>query len=183
MSLSVPQIKDREGRVWNIEINPWSIRRVREALNINLLEMLEKDSTLAEDLEDPVRSVELVWCLCQPQAAEREVSEKSFWESLDQDMLDSAGLAIMEGIANFSRAAIRPALETVAAKTAKLRDRLTGQVQEAIASGELERYLDKEMDKLLDGAPIPAVPANGPTTSSPTASSLSASSETSTPNT
>ena len=175
--MSIPQIQDREGRVWTIDINPWNIRRVREALNINLLEMLEKDSTLAEELEDPVRSVELVWCLVQPQAAERNVTEKSFWEALDQDMLDAAGLAILEGLANFSRAAIRPAMARVAAKTSQLRQTLTRQVVAAIDSGELDRVLDAEIAKLM-----PALPDKKPTPSSTTASSSSGSSETSPPN-
>jgi hypothetical protein len=177
--LGVPQIRDKEGRFWDIKIDLWNLRRVRQALDINLLEILEKESSLGHELDDPVRSVELIWCLCQPQAAEREISEQSFWEALDQDMLDAAGLAILEGLANFSRAAVRPAMAKVAEKTRKLQETLSARVVAVLASGELDRMLDAEMSKLLQAgsgeqnekeSPPPAAPASGQTTSSITAS-------------
>ena len=190
--MSLPQIKDREA-AFGISKSTPGASRGPQGTQYQPLGDPGKGEHAPAELEDPVRSVELVWCLCRRQAEERKVSEQSFWESLDQDMLDAAGLAIMEGLANFSGAAIRPAMAKVAEKTTKLRELLARAVNQAVASGELDRVIDAEMEKLMQAAgsmdqgraksETTEPPDKRPMSCSTGALSSSASSETSTPST
>jgi len=168
-------MKDTKGRSWSIDINTWTVKRVRDAKDINLLELLAAGSTLNEKLQDPVTLVDVLFVLCERQAKELGVEDEEFGRSLDADAIEAGMLEILEGVANFSPGPLRPAMATVAQKTRRFQQKARQRVAEELDA--LEKTLDAEIERLLTAA----LPVKKPTLFSIEPSSSSDSSETSTP--
>jgi hypothetical protein len=91
---------DNAGRQWQISVNVDSIRRVRNTLNVDLMEL--GTGQLAQRLaNDPVLLADILWVLCQPQAEKAGVGSEQFGTALAGDALDQATTQLFEGIADF----------------------------------------------------------------------------------
>ncbi len=117
---------DSANRTWTVTINVDAIRRVRSLLNIDLLKVLDDGCKLLADLhDDPVLLVDVLYCLCKPQADAQNVSDEDFGRAMFGDAILHAHTAFIEELSDFFPSARqRAAIKKVIGKTTQVVDRL-----------------------------------------------------------
>ncbi len=104
---------DNLGRTWYVAINVATIRRVRAALDVDLYAMVDDGmQELGKLVADPVRLADVLYVLCQEEAAAKNISDEDFGRALGGDAITSAAEALVEELVDFfpderSRAALR----------------------------------------------------------------------------
>ena len=117
---------DNAGRTWTVTVNVDGIKRVRSLLNINLLDVLDDGCKLLADLhDDPVLLVDVLYCLCKPEADRLQVTDEQFGRAMSGDSLLQAAGALLESLSDFfPNARQRAAMKDPVAKTHTVIDRL-----------------------------------------------------------
>jgi len=86
---------DNAGRTWTVAINVDAIKRVRDLLEVDLLEVL--DGKLIEKLyRDPVLLCDVVYTACKPEADARSVTDEDFGRAMAGDAIEHAAKALLE---------------------------------------------------------------------------------------
>lgn len=118
--------QDNAGRTWTVAVNVDAIRRVRSLLNVNLLDVLDDGCRLLAQLhDDPVLLVDVLYCLCKPEADAQQISDEQFGKSMSGDALLNAASALLESLSDFfPQARQRAAMKELVAKTGQVVDRL-----------------------------------------------------------
>ncbi|HET6497946.1 MAG TPA: hypothetical protein VFH17_02695, partial [Coriobacteriia bacterium] len=123
---TVRTFADNAGRTWAVAINVDAIKRVRDLLSMDLLEIL--DGKLIEKLyRDPVLLCDVVYAVCKPEADARNVTDEDFGRAMAGDAIEHATKALLEDLVGFSpsprdRANLRRILETTWNVMDKARD-------------------------------------------------------------
>ncbi len=91
------------GREWVVEINPWQMRRVREAnIGVELKSFADNAwKLLFETVADTEKFVDLLYVLCQPQIEAASVSMEDFLKGLAGDPYEDAVHALLKAFADF----------------------------------------------------------------------------------
>jgi len=117
---------DNAGRTWTVAINVDAIKRVRDLLKVDLLEVL--DGKLIEKLyRDPVLLCDVIYAVCKPEADARNVTDEDFGRAMAGDAIEHATKALLEELVGFSpsprdRANLQRILETTWNVMDKARD-------------------------------------------------------------
>ena len=131
---------DNAGRTWTIVINVDAVRRVRALLKVNLLQAVE--GKLIEQLvSDPVLLCDILFCLCQPEADPRGVTDEDFGRAMGGDAIDRATTAFLEELVDFFPFAKRRVLTKALAKLRKLEALALDHAEKRIDSLEAETQL------------------------------------------
>ena len=146
---------DAENRTWSTAISVNAIRRVKELVGVNLLEVFDGEM-LARLADDPVLLVNTLYAVCKPQADERDVSDEAFGELLVGDTIELAAAALVRGIADFFPKDRRAVLDRLWAATRRTRteaiqmatDKLDSPLVEQAISGAIRKASD-EIDQRL----------------------------------
>jgi hypothetical protein len=80
---------DAEGRTWSTAINVNAIRRAKDLVGVNLLDVFDGE-LLPRLADDPVLLVNTLYAVCKPQADERNVGDEAFGELLVGDAIETA---------------------------------------------------------------------------------------------
>lgn len=103
---------DNDGRTWKLEVNTFTLMRVRDELEFDLLDV--KNGKVFFSLADnPAILCEVIWILIEKEAGGQSVDQESFFRSMYGDPIDLAITALMEEIVNFFR---KPAQRAVLSK-------------------------------------------------------------------
>ena len=146
---------DAENRTWSTAISVNAIRRVKELVGVNLLEVFDGEM-LARLADDPVLLVNTLYAVCKPQADERDVSDEAFGELLVGDTIELAAAALVRGIADFFPKDRRAVLDRLWAATRRTRteaiqmatDKLDSSLVEQAITGAIRKASD-EIDQQL----------------------------------
>lgn len=140
---------DTQGRDWPIEVTVSTVKRVRTLIDVDLLEVL--DGKLIDQLiSDPVLLCDVLYAVCKPTADERGVSDEEFGRGLAGDAIEHATDALLTAIVSFSPSPRdRAALGQVLTKARAAMDRARDAIDERIASGEVDRAIDRAIAPLL----------------------------------
>ncbi|MCL2119673.1 MAG: hypothetical protein FWH27_14750 [Planctomycetaceae bacterium] len=90
--------KDIKGESWEITINVAAIKKVRDLLNADLL---DTRTMLPRLLADPIFLVDVLYCLCKPQADAKNISDEQFGEGMAGDCLGFAKNTLIEELKSF----------------------------------------------------------------------------------
>jgi hypothetical protein len=151
--------KDAVDRNWQVPVNVASVKRVKEALGVDLLQCTDAKANVLERLaNDPVLLVDVLFILCQDQAATKEVTDVQFGESLWGEALDRATDAFLEALTDFFPRARRGVLKQLLTKFRDLEtkaataatDRLKGNLGDRLLAKELAK-IDREIEQRLSG--------------------------------
>jgi len=121
----VKPFTDSEGRTWNVVVNVSAIKRIRDALGVDLMDVAGGD-LLGRLADDPCLLVDVLYVLCKPEADTKGVSDEDFGRAMVGGVLDAASSALMKELLDFFPSALR------ARALAKLMQKL-GEQQAAIA--------------------------------------------------
>lgn len=146
------QFTDTKGRVWEVELNVRQMKRVRDILGIDLVNVIQagKDGAVATDTldrvaDDPILLVDVLWVLCEGQAKAAGVTDDDFGSSLAGDSIADATRAFLDELVDFFPGAKRLFL----AKAVSLARRFGGEMEAALGKAledpELERRVAESM--------------------------------------
>lgn len=150
---------DSEGRRWSTAVTVGTLKRVRDLIDVNLLDVFD-GALLARLADDPVLLANTLYAVCKPQADERGVSDEAFGELLVGDAIEDAAQALVHGIASFfpsgRKAALtslwtklkRAQIETLTMATGKLDSPLMDQAIQAEIR-KMEAEIDRRIEQAL----------------------------------
>ena len=126
---------DNAGRTWTVTVNVDAVKRVRTLLDINLLDVLDDGCKLLAELhDDPVLLVDVLYCLCKPEADAQHVTDEEFGRGMSGDALLQAATALFEGLSDFfPNARQRAAMKNLLEKTETVVERLLDHAETTIA--------------------------------------------------
>jgi hypothetical protein len=129
---------DSQGRTWSLVINVSAIKRVRDVLGVDLLDVANGE-LLSRLADDPCVLVDVLFALCKPEADAKNITDEDFGRGMVGGVLDEASSALMKELLDFFPSAQR------ARALGKLLKHLAAQ-EAAVA----------EMAKALDATSAPA---------------------------
>lgn len=140
---------DAENRTWSTAISVNAIRRVKELVGVNLLEVFDGEM-LARLADDPVLLVNTIYAVCKPQADERDVSDETFGELLVGDTIELAAAALVRGIADFFPKDRRAVLDRLWAATQRTRTEAIQMATDKLDSPLVEQAITRAIRKASD---------------------------------
>lgn len=151
--------KDSLDRTWSITVTVDTVRRVRQLVAVDLMQVTKSD--LLERLAgDPVLLVDVLFAACKPQADHLQINGESFAAGLSGDAIDAAAMALIGAIADFfpspTRKLLLRVIDASRAHQEKVAEMVDARVTEGIAR------LDATLSTL--GASSPSAAASSDTT-------------------
>jgi hypothetical protein len=139
---------DNSGRTWAVTINVDSIKRVRDALGVNLLDAV--DGKLIERLvADPILLCDILYVLCQPEASAQGVNDSEFGRAMAGDAIDHATTSLLEELVAFFPATRRQLLSKALTKLRALEARAIELIDRKLDDPLLEARLQQELDEAI----------------------------------
>ena len=146
--------KDDAGRTWSLTLNVWTVKKVRDLLGVDLLDLggdaatRDKPGLLFRLIADPVLLVDVLYVVCKDQADGASVTDEQFGRAMGGDAIDAATRAFLEELADFTpsprdRARARKVIETTWAMIDKAQD-----VLDARAEKELPAAVESALSAL-----------------------------------
>ena len=141
--------RDNAGRSWNLALNVYAVKKVRDLLGLDLLDLGGSDKPgeglLYRLIADPVLLVDVLYVVCKDQADQADVSDEQFGQAMAGDVIDAATKAFLEELADFTpsprdRARARKVIEA----TWKLIDRA-----QDLLDAKAEKELPAAVEALL----------------------------------
>ena len=142
------QFTDTKERVWDVELNVRQMKRVRDVLGIDLVNVIQagKDGAVATDTldrvaNDPILLVDILWVLCEVQAKAAGVTDDDFGSSLAGDSISDATRAFLDELVDFFPGARRLFLKKAVDLARKFETENAQMLEKALASPEFEERL------------------------------------------
>ena len=142
------QFTDTKERVWDVELNVRQMKRVRDVLGIDLVNVIQagKDGAVATDTldrvaNDPILLVDILWVLCEGQAKTAGVTDDDFGSSLAGDSISDATRAFLDELVDFFPGARRLFLKKAIDLARKFETENAQMLEKALASPEFEERL------------------------------------------
>lgn len=128
---------DTVGRVWTLAVTVFEVKRVRTRIGVDLVGLVgDGFRPLAELMADPVRVVDVLWALCDRQAAALGVDEEAFAAALAGDVYERAAEALTEALFDFFPGRTREKLARVRRLAAREVDAMARQADLALTEAE-----------------------------------------------
>jgi len=130
----VKTFTDNAGRTWTVTINVDAIKRVRTLVQVNLLDVLDDGCKLLAELhDDPVLLVDVLYCICKPEADAQNVTDEEFGRAMSGDAILQASTALLEELSDFfPNARQRAAMKELLKKTETVVERLLDHAETTI---------------------------------------------------
>ena len=164
------QFTDTKERVWDVELNVRQMKRVRDVLGIDLVNVIQagKDGAVATDTldrvaNDPILLVDILWVLCEGQAKTAGVTDDDFGSSLAGDSISDATRAFLDELVDFFPGARRLFLKKAVDLARKYETENLGMLEKALASPEFEERLRTSLrPPAVSGESAASTPAPSP---------------------
>jgi len=145
--------RDTNGRDWHIALTVADIKRVQQLTSVLLTSLVEdKLVPLAELIGDPVRLVDTLYAIVQPQADAAGVTDEQFGRSLGGDSLEQAANAFVEGLLDFFPSRQRDLLKQLMQKQKELQNALAERSQAEIDALTVEQLIDSVLNSQAPAA-------------------------------
>jgi len=139
---------DTKGRTWDIELNVRQMKRVRDILGIDLVNIIStgKDGAVATDTldrvaNDPILLVDILWVLCEGQAKSAGVTDEDFGSSLAGESIAEATRAFLDELADFFPGARRLFLRKAVDLARRFETENLYVLEKALSSPEFEERM------------------------------------------
>ena len=139
---------DNKDRVWEVELNIRQMKRVRDVLGIDLVNVISanKDGTVSTDTlervaNDPILLVDILWVLCEGQAKTAGVTDDVFGSSLAGDSISEATRAFLDELVDFFPGARRAILKKAVGLARRYEEENAAALEKALESPEFEERM------------------------------------------
>ena len=163
------QFKDNAGRIWTVDINVATLKRVRGLTGVDLMQVIE--GTLIEKfIRDPVLLCDAVYAVCKPEADAAKVSDEEFGKAMAGDAIEAATGAVLDELISFcpsprDRANLGRVLQATNRVMEKARDVTEKRIETLTSEGELDKLVNrllKTSGSSSTSAPEPSASTPGP---------------------
>ena len=163
------QFKDNAGRTHQLAVNTWALKRARDGLDLDLLDLGKEgdgaQALLGRLMAEPILLVDVLYCILKGDLDAAGVSEEDFYKSMSDDAIDQATKALLEGIADFFPS---PRDRARAHKVLAITETYVGKAQDVLdrrVDGELVEAMDEALATL--GRSSTSSPASSESTQAP----------------
>ena len=139
---------DNKGRVWEVSLNIRQMKRVRDVLGVDLVNVISatKDGGVSTDTlervaNDPILLVDILWVLCENQAKETNVTDEDFGSSLAGESVEEATRAFLDELVDFFPGARRLYLRKAVDLARKYERESAEVLEKVLESPEFEERL------------------------------------------
>lgn len=155
------QFSDNKKRAWSVQVDVSAVKRVRGLCNVDLLAVAD-GQLLQRLITEPVLLVDVIFALCQPQAASLGVTDVDFGESMAGDAIEAATKALIEEIVSFSpNPRDRAALGKVVAAMERAMEKAREKVAEKLTPERLDLAVEEAVSRAMtSGGPSGAAPGS-----------------------
>ena len=144
--------KDNKGRTWEIALNVWQMKRLRDTLGIDLVNVITLDAggKVKVDLvdriaNDPCLLVDILWVCVEDEAKAAGVTDEEFGRSLAGESIEEATRAFLDELVDFFPGAKRLFLKKAVELSRKFGGEMTEALGKALEGPELERRVEESM--------------------------------------
>jgi hypothetical protein len=142
--------RDGNGREWHINVTVADVKRVKEQTGLLLTSLVEdKLLPLAALVSDPVRLVDTVWVLVEPQAKAAGLTDEQFGQSLSGDSVDQMANAFMEALTDFFPKRQSEMLKMLLVKQKDLQNALADRAEVELSRLTVEQLIESVMSSVV----------------------------------
>lgn len=139
---------DRAGRIWIVDIDNTTLRRVKSLTGVHLLEAIDGD-LVTRLSTDPLLLGDVLYAICKPQADNQQVSEESFGEGLAGNAIDDASAALLEALIGYFPESRRRLLRKAAEKQKMIETRGLTAIEKRLDDPNLVYKIVKDLEQNL----------------------------------
>ena len=142
--------KDRDGKDWTIDVNVNTLKRVKSALDVDLMELVSDTRFVDRLTADPCLLVDILYVICQPQCLEAGISDEQFGRRMAGDAIEDATGALLGDFVDFFPGRKREILRNALAKLKAVENRILDLAQATLDDPKLDDQLEAALAKLGD---------------------------------
>ncbi len=147
--------KDDKGRDWRVRVDVTTIRNVREIKTadgeiIDLGSLARVADTFIKMADDPCLLANVLYVLCEKQAAELGVSDEDFGRLMAGDVIEHAATAMEEAVTDFFPQQKRSLLQRLRKKVVEVEAAGINLVSEKLDSPDLEKRILESMRQTME---------------------------------
>lgn len=157
-------MKDIQGREWLFRFTALTTRDLAADTKLDTKALVGDNSLLQRVGVDESLLYRVLWITIRPQAIALGITEDEWFGSLDNESLQAAAKEWVEAYINFSHPARQKVLSRTLAATQRKMDAAIQTVEAAIASGEIDRVIDRATKQMTETAVNPLPPSENSTT-------------------
>lgn len=172
--------KDCNGRLWEVAVNVQAFRRVKSLIGYDLSELVgDRMAGLLSLAGDPIKLVDILYCVCKPQADSLGITDEHFGEAMAGDAVYAATQAFVEEYINFfPDPRMRAQLKEVWRKQQALNGKMMDATEKRVKAIDVEAVANRMEEELKKRAKEMGLP---PATFGPPSGDSQASSESTLP--
>jgi hypothetical protein len=140
--------QDSAGRTWTVAVTVDAVKRVRDLLKEDLLDI---ERTFPRLLLDPILLCDVVYCICKPQADAEKITDVDFARAMAGERIAQAKAALVEELVDFfpepsQRETLRLAIE----KYGQLNQRAAALVKAKLDRTDLPQEIEAALSAIGD---------------------------------
>ena len=139
---------DRRGRVWIVDIDNTTLRRVKAMTDVRLLDAIDGD-LVTQLSSDPLLLGDVLFAICKPQADQQNVSDESFAEGLAGDSIDEATKAVVDALVAYFPESRRRLLRKAADKQKMIETRGLEAIEKRLDDPNLVEKIVEDLERKL----------------------------------
>lgn len=157
--------KDREGRAWDLFLTLGSLKRIKAATGLDMLDLRQwsaESNPLNRLSQDPVVLADTLFALCRSQLDVRGLTDEQFADSLGGEAIDDALLALVEEWSDFFHQGRKPTESTLlrqaldVLKEVRARNAATAETLAKVTVGEILSRSRTNSPASSESIPIPS---------------------------
>lgn len=139
---------DRRGRVWIVDIDNTTLRRVKALTDVRLLDAIDGD-LITQLSSDPLLLGDVLFAICKPQADQQDVGDEAFAEGLAGDAIDEACKAVVDALVAYFPESRRRLLRKAADKQRLIETRGLEAIERRLDDPKLVDTILSELEQKL----------------------------------
>ena len=144
---------DRRARVWIVDIDNTTLRRVKTITGIRLLDAVDGD-LVTRLSNDPLLLGDVLYAICKPQADQQEISDEAFGEGLAGDVIADATNALLEALLAYFPEGRRRLLRKAAEKQKLIETRGMTWIEQRLDDPALIDKVLADLERRTSGADL-----------------------------
>jgi hypothetical protein len=139
---------DRAGRIWIVDIDNTTLRRVKTITGVHLLEAIDGD-LVTRLSTDPLLLGDVLYAICKPQADQQQITDEAFGEGLAGNSIDDATNALLEALISYFPESRRRLLRKAAEKQKMIETRGINAIERRLDDPNLVDKIVEELERKL----------------------------------
>jgi hypothetical protein len=146
--------KDSKKRVWVVEIDVTTIKRIKSVLGVDLLTVADDSGQMLDRLaSDAVFLVDLLYVICKDQADKLKVTDEDFGRLFSKgEIIQAAGIALQEAIIDFFPEPRKGLMKAIFGKTTQIRAAVARKALTAMDSPEFKQAVESLLNSPVNSS-------------------------------